>query len=321
LLPRIDVESLLLWLRDPASSPPFLATIPASPCWWVNLATRSPNGAAICLGPAADPHGHGLGDPSVPSGETWWPQGVAGAHRPGQVGAGDLLLHRQHPRTAISTWLAGKQAATAPNTSRPRPLPAAARTHPSLSDRWRCFQTLVFGGIGATGQRLPHQLPHRRLNEGWVRWLWLGRWLRAEGQLHFHPREDIAGLRESDPAAHQTQPGSRGRGRLRRWCSAQPAVSVDDTVSRLCRWRGCPAPRFWLQLSGWLIEALIKVLPIEVNAWDRFKHPPSATIGMSRSAHRALFRACSPGSQLGAGLWTAGWPVSKPPSLPEKPWP
>jgi len=57
---------------------------------------------------------------------------------------------------------------------------------------------------------------------------------------------------------------------LRRLVLGQPAVTVDDTVSRLCRWRGMSRPPFGLQLSGWLIEALIKVLPIEVNAWDRF---------------------------------------------------
>ena len=49
----------------------------------------------------------------------------------------------------------------------------------------------------------------------------------------------------------------------------QQAISVDDAVATLCRWRGVgrtPGIPLW----AWLIETLIKILPIEVNAWDRF---------------------------------------------------
>ena len=37
----------------------------------------------------------------------------------------------------------------------------------------------------------------------------------------------------------------------------------------LCRWRGV-ARTPGIPLWPWLIETLIRVLPIEVNAWDRF---------------------------------------------------
>ena len=49
----------------------------------------------------------------------------------------------------------------------------------------------------------------------------------------------------------------------------QRAIGVNDAVATLCRWRGVrltPGIPLW----PWLIETLIRVLPIEVNAWDRF---------------------------------------------------
>jgi hypothetical protein len=49
----------------------------------------------------------------------------------------------------------------------------------------------------------------------------------------------------------------------------QPWISVNDAVATLCRWRGVsrtPGIPLW----SWLIEGLIKILPIEINAWDRF---------------------------------------------------
>jgi len=42
---------------------------------------------------------------------------------------------------------------------------------------------------------------------------------------------------------------------------------VDAPSVALLRWAGVRR-RFWLQLAGWLIEALIKVLRIEVKRWD-----------------------------------------------------
>ena len=60
-----------------------------------------------------------------------------------------------------------------------------------------------------------------------------------------------------------------GQGALRRVVMGQPAISVNDTVKTLCRWRGV-ARTPGIPLWPWLIETLIRVLPIEVNDWDRF---------------------------------------------------
>jgi hypothetical protein len=57
---------------------------------------------------------------------------------------------------------------------------------------------------------------------------------------------------------------------VRRLVLGQPAVTVNGTVQRLCRWRRSWYPPLGLDLQGWLIEGLIKLLRIEVNAWDRF---------------------------------------------------
>ncbi len=57
---------------------------------------------------------------------------------------------------------------------------------------------------------------------------------------------------------------------MRRLVLGQPVVTVNDTVRRLCRWRHSWVPSFGVDLQGWLIEGLIKLLRIEVNAWDRF---------------------------------------------------
>ena len=60
-----------------------------------------------------------------------------------------------------------------------------------------------------------------------------------------------------------------GQGALRRVVMGQKAIGVDDAVATLCRRRGV-ARTPGIPLWPWLIETLIRVLPIEVNAWDRF---------------------------------------------------
>ena len=101
------------------------------------------------------------------------------------------------------------------------------------------------------------------------RWLWLARWLRIDASFHFIHAEDIAricGGLATRPHEANREPG---QGALRRVVMGQPAISVDGAVATLCRWRGV-SPTPGIPLWPWLIEALIRFLPIEVNAWDRF---------------------------------------------------
>ena len=141
--------------------------------------------------------------------------------------------------------------------------------HP-LADRIvAVFPTLVFGGRVDRSGPFPTSYLTEGLQEG-ARWVWLAKWLRADASFHFIHAADIARVcvhLATNP--HQPNP-EPGQGAVRRLVLGQPAVTVNDTVKRLCRWRRSWLPPVGVDLQGWLIEGLIKLLRIEVNAWDRF---------------------------------------------------
>jgi hypothetical protein len=131
------------------------------------------------------------------------------------------------------------------------------------------FPTLVFGGRVDGQGPFPTSYLTAGLGEA-CRWLWLAKWLRADASFHFIHAADIARVcvhLATHP--HQANP-EPGQGQLRRLVLGQPAIGVNDTVTQLCQWRRSWRPPLGLDLRGWLIEALIKLLRIEVNAWDRF---------------------------------------------------
>ncbi len=140
--------------------------------------------------------------------------------------------------------------------------------HPLAERIVAVFPTLVFGGrVDGTSP-----FPTSYLTEGLAeasKWLWLARWLRADASFHFIHAADIAaicGLLATGP--HLPNPEA-GQGPVRRIVMGQPWISVNEAVATLCRWRGVsrtPGIPLW----SWLIEGLIKILPIEINAWDRF---------------------------------------------------
>ena len=131
------------------------------------------------------------------------------------------------------------------------------------------FPTLVFGGAVDGKGPFPTSYLTAGLGEA-CRWLWLAKWLRADASFHFIHAADIAQVCcHLATRPHQSNP-EPGQGALRRLVLGQPAISVDATVSQLCRWRRSWRPPLGLNLQGALIETLIKLLRIEVNAWDRF---------------------------------------------------
>ena len=141
--------------------------------------------------------------------------------------------------------------------------------HP-LADRIvALFPTLVFGGALHPGD--PHPTSYLTAGVGEAMgWLWLAKWLRAEASFHFIHAADIATVcahLATEP--HQSNP-EPGQGSVRRLVLGQKAITVNDAVASLVRWRRGWVPPIGLDLRGWLIEALIKLLHIEVNAWDRF---------------------------------------------------
>ena len=140
--------------------------------------------------------------------------------------------------------------------------------HPLAEKIVAVFPTLVFGGRVDGNSPFPTSYLTEGLAEA-SRWLWLARFLRADASFHFIHAADIAAIcGHLATTPHQRNPES-GQGPVRRIVMGQPAISVNDTVASLCRWRGLrrtPGVPLW----PWLIETLIRVLPIEVNAWDRF---------------------------------------------------
>lgn len=141
--------------------------------------------------------------------------------------------------------------------------------HPLAERIVAVFPTLVFGGAVDGKGPFPTSYLTAGLSEA-CRWLWLAKWLRADASFHFIHAADIAQVCcHLATRPHQSNP-EPGQGALRRLVLGQPAISVDATVSQLCRWRRSWRPPLGLNLQGALIEALIKLLRIEVNAWDRF---------------------------------------------------
>ncbi len=141
--------------------------------------------------------------------------------------------------------------------------------HP-LADRIvALFPTLVFGGALPPGD--PHPISYLTAGVGEAMgWLWLAKWLRAEASFHFIHAADIATVcahLATEPHSPNPEPG---QGSVRRLVLGQRAITVNDAVASLVRWRRGWMPAIGLDLRGWLIEALIKLLRIEVNAWDRF---------------------------------------------------
>lgn len=141
-------------------------------------------------------------------------------------------------------------------------------SHPLANKIIAVFPTLVFGGRVDGKGVFPSSYLNSGLGEA-INWLWLARWLRADSSFHFIHAADIAKVccHLSLTPHHKNQ--EQGQGAVRRLVLGQPATTIDAAVAQLCRWRGIWRPP-GIPLWGWLIEALIKVLPLEITAWDRF---------------------------------------------------
>ncbi|MCP9774711.1 NAD(P)-dependent oxidoreductase [Cyanobium sp. WAJ14-Wanaka] len=137
------------------------------------------------------------------------------------------------------------------------------------------FPTLVFGGkLGEAGRPNGGDLhPTSYLTAGLkeaVRFMGLAKWLRTDASFHFIHAADIAKVcAHLATTPHQANP-EPGQGPIRRLVLGQAAVTVNQTVASLCRWRRSWYPSFGLDLKGWLINGLIKFLRIEITPWDLF---------------------------------------------------
>jgi nucleoside-diphosphate-sugar epimerase len=186
--------------------------------------------------------------------------------------------------------------------------------HPLAQRIVAIFPTLVFGGRVGPGDVHPTSYLTAGLREA-VPWLWLARWLRAEASFHFIHAADIATVcAHLATQPHQANPEPH-QGPVRRLVLGQEAITVNGAVRTICRWRGLRWPSFGVDLRGWLIEGLIKLLRIDVNAWDRF------SIRQRHFVHDPVspperFGLVSYAPTLEAVLETAGFPHRGPVPLP-----
>jgi len=177
--------------------------------------------------------------------------------------------------------------------------------HPLAEKIVAVFPTLVFGGRVDGSSPFPTSYLTEGLAEA-SKWLWLARWLRADASFHFIHAADIAAIcGHLATTPHRPNP-EPGQGPVRRIVMGQAALGVNEAVATLCRWRGV-ARTPGIPLWPWLIETLIRILPIEVNAWDRF------SIRQRHFIHDPVsqperFGGCSHAPDLDAVLQDSGLP-------------
>ena len=141
--------------------------------------------------------------------------------------------------------------------------------HPLAERIVAVFPTLVFGGKVGPGDPHPTSYLTAGVGEG-IRWLWLAKWLRAEASFHFIHAADIATVcAHLATMPHQANP-EPGQGAVRRLVLGQAPITVNQAVATLVRWRRGWLPPVGVDLQGWLIDGLVRLLRIQMNEWDRF---------------------------------------------------
>ncbi len=139
--------------------------------------------------------------------------------------------------------------------------------HPLASKIIAIFPTLVFGGSIDGKSIFPTSYLTKGLTEV-SKWLWLARFIKAYSRFHFIHAADIAficGQIATQPYLPRTNEKS-----LKKFVLGQQAISVDQAVDTLCKWRRIKKTPRLLPLSKWLVELLITFLPIQLTPWDRF---------------------------------------------------
>ncbi len=126
------------------------------------------------------------------------------------------------------------------------------------------FPTLVFGG--------DDRKPYSHLTEGFpqiLSWLWLIRFLSADGSFHFMHGYDIAQVvchlvdhPEASPAASQASA-------VRKVVLGNAPMTVNQTIREACRYFG-KRIYFRVPLKAGLAEFFIRVFRIQVGPWDWF---------------------------------------------------
>ncbi|KGG12278.1 MULTISPECIES: NAD-dependent epimerase/dehydratase family protein [Prochlorococcus] len=130
------------------------------------------------------------------------------------------------------------------------------------------FPTLVFGGRCDGKGIYPRSYLTEGINEA-ASWLWLARWFKAYSRFHFIHAADIAFICGQLCTKNKLPTLESSSKEIPKLVLGQPAISIDQAIETLLHWRGLrktPSLPLW----GWLIRALIIILPIKISSWDRF---------------------------------------------------
>ena len=141
-------------------------------------------------------------------------------------------------------------------------------SHPLAPKIIAVFPTLVFGGRLDGKSIFPTSYLTEGIREA-LQWIWLARWIKIFSKFHFIHAADIAficGHLATTPfKAKENTP----KVKIKRLVLGQPHIDLDRAIQTFLEWKGIKrTPQ--IPLWGWLIELLIKLLPIQITNWDRF---------------------------------------------------
>ncbi len=140
--------------------------------------------------------------------------------------------------------------------------------HPLSNKIVAVFPTLVFGGKVNQSDNFPTSYLTAGLNEA-SKWLWIARWFKGFSTFHFIHAADIAYICGILCTSNKQLDQRTTSNEIPKLVLGQPAISIDDAISSLLRWKGMKRTPS-LPLSPWLVKLLIQIIPINLTKWDRF---------------------------------------------------
>ena len=140
--------------------------------------------------------------------------------------------------------------------------------HPLAEKIIAVFPTLVFGGKIDGTSIFPTSYLTEGLKEA-MKWIWLARWIKAFSKFHFIHAADIAFICGYLATSPHNSLKSTGKNPIRKIVLGQAHISIDHAIKTLREWKGLRATPS-IPLWDWLVKILVKILPIEINNWDKF---------------------------------------------------
>ena len=141
-------------------------------------------------------------------------------------------------------------------------------THPLSEKIIAIFPTLVFGGRLDGTSIFPTSYLTQGLKDAF-KWIWLARWIKVFSRFHFIHAADIAFICGHLVTTHFEPEKQASKRKIKKLVLGQPHTSLDKAIQTIIKWRGIRrTPQ--IPLWPWLIELLIKLLPIQITNWDRF---------------------------------------------------